>query len=409
MERIPGALPAVVVMLCLVGATTVVPAAGSHEPGHGNVSNASQVVPVPASGANTTNVLLPDSESSTGFVRPELGMADALSIQQSEFQGRLQRYTFDEQLDEDDSGDLYLDLALDSVESRAGTLQEEARSAHGAYVNDSLSRRQYVARLARIHTEVTALRGIVTRVANASEAYPNGSERASRTRYLRLQLATISGPVRERIATRLVGDADVDRVYVAASNRSLMLTTIGDDAFLQETTRVDNTDGTEFGQPTDLQAAFDRVTTLYPWAANNSSPSVVSMGTNAYRAQFNHSHGSLHTYLDGTTGGVFREIQHKRLADLPTGIAARDTRSGLMLRAHRTYPGGPLKVTLSNATGAPRNGRIRIDGTLVGTTTNGTLWTVSPDSEFAVTASHESTDDNLLVIIRPIEPGEGEG
>ena len=76
---------------------------------------------------------------------------------------------------------------------------------------------------------------------------------------------------------------------------------------------------------------------------------------------------------------------------------------------NRTYPGGPLRVRLTQAeTGDPVDANVTIgrdggESRLVGATgDDGELWTVSPGSRFTVTAIRGNSV--VLVTISPSEP-----
>jgi hypothetical protein len=118
-----------------------------------------------------------------------------------------------------------------------------------------------------------------------------------------------------------------------------------------------------------------------------------------YSVTVKHPHGSFSAYLDGGTEKIFKEVQQKRLTGdtpLPTGPSVTNSSENLTVTVNRTYAGGPLRVELTNETGAPVSGEVRIDGELVGrTNADGLLWTLSPADRFEVTASYDFRTVNL--------------
>jgi hypothetical protein len=150
-----------------------------------------------------------------------------------------------------------------------------------------------------------------------------------------------------------------------------------------------------------LPKAQDRVFEAYPWAAENPVGGYETnpYGSNIYSVLIKHSHGTLVTYFDGGTEKVFKEIQRKQLTgenSLPPGPGVVNSSDNATLTVNRTYPGGPLRVQLTNETGAPLQGQVTVAGEPVGrTNAEGVLWTLGPTEQFAVTATHEDATVNV--------------
>jgi hypothetical protein len=195
-------------------------------------------------------------------------------------------------------------------------------------------------------------------------------------------------------------------VYVETADTGIVLSTMIGGTYVRETLRIDRRDQSASGSMTLLEAQ-NKVFEAYPWAAENPGGIETNpYGSNIHSVSIEHSHGTLVTYVDGGTKEVFKEVQYKRLTgknSLPPGPGVQntttssfDTSENVTLTVNRTYPGGPLRVKLTNETGAPLQGHITVAGEPVGrTNSNGVLWTLGPAEQFRVSATYEDTTVNV--------------
>lgn len=358
---------------------------------------------------NTTDVLLLNRTERSEFVATDVDLSTALSIQRDGLGGRLSAYALERNvsgLNATARRDALL-AALDRAQRRVDALRATQNRVRGAYVNGTTTATRYLQTLAVLDSRAGEVARFLVTVRTLAAETENVSMRQTdripaRLSYLRMQLALVQGPVRDRVAKVLQGNASETRVFVAASANGSTLTMIRDGTYVHEATRLDRFDGAAFNASRDIAAAFNHSFDLYPWATNDSAPLVSSLGTDVYRVKVPHPQSRTIAYFDGSSGPVFREVQYKNVSRLPATSNVTRVRDGVVLRATPVYPGGPMKVTLETTNGEPLKGDIRIGGTYVGTSTNGTLWTLGGQGEFVVTA--DVGDTQIPLIVRARDP-----
>jgi len=160
-----------------------------------------------------------------------------------------------------------------------------------------------------------------------------------------------------------------------------------------------------------FDAAEKRFGELYPWASSHKQRiSMGALGPDVYVVELTHTHGTVQAALDASTGQVFKEVQTKTLANTPADPSLTTTDNNTTVSISRAYAGGPLRVTVTNETGAPLAAAVTVNGTAVGATDDtGTLWSISPAGDFNVTA--ETDTARIRVLVTPTEttvqpPGE---
>jgi len=220
---------------------------------------------------------------------------------------------------------------------------------------------------------------------------------------------------RENLRASLVGTRDTKRYLVQTNGDGLVLA--GADGSRQTYTREAFVDD-QFQQrgsdrfDGDFGAALDYVNELYPWAGtpgNQRGPDsdIDSMLESIYQVSITHRHGELLTYLDGSNGEVFMEVQDKRLSRLPIASTVSETNATADRRveANLTHVTGPMELTVRDTTtGEPVDARISVDGQFVGETgDDGKLWTIQPSEAVDI----EATDDDGSVAFSVIHDTSG--
>ena len=168
-----------------------------------------------------------------------------------------------------------------------------------------------------------------------------------------------------------------------------MLSTVDDGAYYREAYLPGERNNTTASELAGIQDVIDRVQTSYPWAWNHSSSTTSDGDRRAgiYAFTLYHDQGVLTTYLNQTSGQVFAEDQRLELSSVPTATPVTGRNDDLRLRVNRTYPTGPLELSLSTVDGDPADGQVTIGNQSVGATgSDGRLWTVAPRENLTVVA-----------------------
>ncbi|WP_256685124.1 DUF7096 domain-containing protein [Halococcus qingdaonensis] len=404
---------ALVVVVCcclLAGAAVAVPSAGDRQ--HAR----------PATPATNTSEYLtigPNTAESSGYQRATLDVSGTLALDTRGLDGRYRQLVLDERFAATDSTAkrrAMLQTNADRIESRIDGLQRQQSTAVREYNNGTSTAREFVIELAHIHTAAGRLGVAAGRVADRARSIPgstiDGQPAVSWARNRGVELGPLRGPVRESIATTLRGQNTVPLdastapdleaaqtapderlealdLYVATSNEGVVLATVDDGRHSREAYLPSERANESAGSLTDITAALDRVADRYPWAWNNSVSRDASGDRRAgvYRFTLFYDHGRLTTNLDSRSGAVFSEQQRNRLSAMPTTDPLRRTSGGLRLIVNRTYPTGPVELSLADRAGDPVDGRITIANHSIGRTgTDGSLWAVAPRNSATVVA-----------------------
>jgi hypothetical protein len=306
--------------------------------------------------------------------------------------------------------------AADRIDERIAALKSRSERAHDRYNADRISARTYLRELAVIDRSAEELRDAVDLLSTYSSAVgePVSPDRIPGQK---ARLLPLEGPVRSRALAAMTGESPPTRVYVATSEEGVVLATIEREAFVQRYIREAYVPGARqpggidrfaqgFSQSEAPARAQDRAAELYPWTFENKlgssrtyigSPYLPEVGV--YPVIVEHPQapnldGDLRIFLDGTTRDVFREIQYKDLSRVPTRFASGNTSDGIRLRVNRTRSGGPMLVSVTDAsTGDPLSATVRVDGEPVGSTdTDGERWVVAPRTSAEVTVTRGDTN-----------------
>jgi phage FluMu protein gp41 len=403
-------LAAVVCCCLLAGAAVAVPSAGDGQ---------SARPAVPATNTSAYLTITPDALETASYRRASLDVSGTLTLDTRRLEGQYRQLVLDERFAATESTAkrrAMLRASAARIESRIDELLQRQSAAVGRYNNGTISVREFVIELARIDTAAGRLGAAADRVADRARSIPgssiNGQPATSWARNRRVELGPLRGPVRERIATTLRGQntAPLDAsaapsiegveslpderlealdLYVATTSEGVVLATVDEGRHFREAYLPTERANTSAGALTGITAALDRVAERYPWTWNNSASRDASGDRRAgvYRFTLFYDHGRLTTYLDRRSGEVFAEQQRNRLSGVPTADPIRRTSGDLHLTINRTYPTGPLELSLTNRAGEPVDGRITIANHSVGRTgMDGSLWTVAPRNAATVTA-----------------------
>lgn len=364
--------------------------------------------PVVGTSEQSTHVLLLTEADAAAYDRPRASVTETLESGHATLGTDLRLATVEQRLDAADNRSARREIlqnATDEAAEHVAELRARAASAGDAYRSGELAAAEYVRTVGTIHAEASSLSRMLGRTASGGSLYTHAisdsfSDIGTRVYQLRAQLATVQGPVRERVAEVVHGDRDQIRVHVTVGN-GVMLSTMDDGQYVRETVRPDNVEETLGG---DFADASTVIQSKYPWLSNNSrSPSIIeTRGGYAFYYRANYGHGQITAYIDTTTEKVYVERHQQTLAQLPADVEGRDTANNVTLSTSRTYVGGPLLVRATDEAGEPLDTTVSLNGTSVGETgDDGRLWVLSPAGEYSVTTVHEGATLEVNVTARP--------
>lgn len=318
--------------------------------------------------------------SGEGYVVVDLGAA--IDSDSSRLETRYEDHRFDvrmETADSDADRRAIIREEADDLSAAVAQLRERERSAYMAYYEGERSERDLLAELAVIHTNAVVLEGSVATLGEYTAATP-GVSLDSELETMAVETRTLQGPVRERVAAMMRGEADPTRVYVETDGQGIVLAAIDGDRFHREAHRIDHRDSEADTQYSSLGQSEDRIAELYPTIFPEARWSYSEIGHSTHRGTATYDRGSLTVFLDTGTGDVYREFRTLRLDRVDTTTVTSETNGGITATVSGTAPGGPATVTLTDAqTNAPVSGEVTLDGRTVGETNDdGELWFVAP-------------------------------
>jgi len=366
-------------------------------------------------GRNTTAYLAisPVDVERSGFGPASIDAGGAASLDRAELEGRhsylslVESFTTAETTTE---REVAVELALARLDGRVTALERREAAAQTAFNGGDMTARTYLRELAAVDTRADGLSRSLTQLYEFVDSMREPPVSPTRIAEQKARLVGLRGPVRDRVADAMRGEAEPVRVFVETSDTAVVLSTVTGSEFNRQYVREaylpaardpGGTDQFRTARGYDLEAARQRASELYPWTFENAGPTSTGLRTGepylyragVYSVTLDHPHGTagqgdLVTYLDGATGEVFREVQFKDLSEVPTAEPRANSSEGLSIEVNRTRAGGPVSVLVrSNDTGDPVAATVSIDGEVVGPTgQDGRLWTVAPREAFTVTA-----------------------
>lgn len=393
----PRIVPVLAVALLLLSAP--VAAALSAPPTHGPSAQPAQpasLAPTDVTPENTTNVLLLDEVGASNVTEASTDLTAELDVQQRALRSQFRNYTVQERFRKAETRDDRRAVLLDATEQVAETtsrLHEREQAARTAYVTGSISAERYLTTLGYLRERARNQQRLLDTVDRLSRP---GSPVRDRTKHLESRLAPFLGPVRGHVASVVRGNAHPRPLYLAASRNGVVLSTFerAGGVFVREAVRTDRLDDE---QPTEAMTTNvvenEIMAASYPWLMNETTGinTMVPRGDDAWQVALDHPHGHVATWIDASTRQVYHETQRTFLEYYPAGPTEQHLEGDLLVTINRTYAGGPLQVTLTNRTGAPLDGEVRINGEPVGRTgSDGTTWTLGRPGTYDVTVVHDS-------------------
>lgn len=299
--------------------------------------------------------------------------------------------------------------AFETIERRTERLHEREQEAIRAYGAGEVTPRAFLIELARIDARANALddrRARLVETANEDETVEIDRGRVAS---VERRIGALTGPVRAHARDVLQGRNATNRFFVATGPDSLVLSTITDGTYVREAFRGDRYNP---GSSTDIdpETALDIAAQSYPvlWELRQDNTDVVGSDGN-YIVRIPHERGELRAFVDGESRSVYKEFQTRSLASFEHTKTTTATRDGFELSANYTYPGGPVQLRLIHAESeTPVDANVTLsengqESELLGRSgIGGTLWTLSPQGEYTITAIRGN--DVVVLTIPPIDP-----
>lgn len=301
-----------------------------------------------------------------------------------------------------------LRVAANRVEARIDAVVDRERRARQRFVDGEISTRAYLRELAIVSATAHRLDDQVGLLSQLDTQTPGSPLAERRLATMRGHLLPLYGPARQLIRGAMTGDVESVRISVAAGSGGFVLAAVSPTSgqYIREAVVHSARDPDAADRYEQPARTLSRVGALYPWTFNASqglSIAAILPDAGVYRVRLPYDHGVLEAYLDGGTDQVYYEVQRKDLTRLPTHGTMQTTESGLVLTVNRTQPGGPLQVTVRDALDRePVDAAVAIDGTPLGRTgPDGSLWTVTPPSQFTVTVGNGDGNASLFLTPSP--------
>lgn len=352
--------------------------------------------------ANTTSYLqVPEQRlERTGYADVTVDAPGALAIDGDQLRVHMVVQQFEHRFNDSTTADnrtAAVQAAIRDFETIVADARERQQNAFEAYNRGDIRAQELFRTLARVDaTAQTVKSGAdrVSEVANSPLDYSLGGDIETRIANLDASLTTLrghldNGHLRKAFRDIVTGAVGGDlSVYVETGQQDIVLGTIIGNTYLRESFIGPAHDPTTAGNESE---ANTRIQELYTWAFRPGNYVFISDltrigNTSVYEVTVTHRQGRFDIYFDWNTGYVYREAQAKRLSDVAPLTRQTTVNGTLELRINATHETGPMAVSLvDNATGAPVNGTVFVDGEAVGTTgPDGHLWTVDSRGQTVV-------------------------
>lgn len=355
------------------------------------------LTPVVGTSPNTSRVLRLDGQEAAAFDTGDVSVTNALQASTGNVETTMQLHAVETKLgviDSDEARSQELHNATRRMAARLDALQDRETTARTQYRTGAIGANEYLTVLGEVNRRATHVATALDRLEGLAADDP-----AVRDQIADMQASTYwyTGPISTELGAAVVGEGATQPVYVAAAEQGMVISALRDGTYVRQAIRTDARDQAVGG--VNFDAAQDRIPTLYPWAWENSTGvSIRSIGQDVFRFQLSHSHGAVDSLLDTSSGNVYREAQTKSVDRLPTQVGYTLTANNTTMVVSETYAGGPLQVAVQNASGAPLDATVSVNGTEVGVTgEDGNVWALSPAGTYNVTA--RTQDEELRVAV----------
>ena len=294
--------------------------------------------------------------------------------------------------------------AINEIEQDEVSLNSRQRAAIDAHAAGEISDRELLDELATIGTvarEYDARLDVLDDLAADTEDFSS----PNRLDELQVQLQVYEGPVRDHALATTRGVTGGGDIHVASTEGAVVLATIDGDEYVREAFRTDrwNRAGGTIGS----EDAINVTSASYPETTALREPDAFGAGS-VQRVTVSHETGELRTFVSGGNDQVFVEHQRIALDAFPDSEPRSTTADGFNATVDRTYPGGPVRVTVlddEERTPVPDvTVTMSVDGgdsEAIGITDgDGVVWTLSPMESYRITV----VDEPRVAVIDGVTP-----
>lgn len=371
-----------------------------------------QTDPASAHGGNLTLRVLstpPDVEPRTASHRRGINLGTSLGLAVGSSDAALRTETAVQRVEAAETNaerQRRILAAINEVEQGEVSLDSRQTAAMNAHASGELTDRELLDELVRVAALAREYDGRLDVLSELAEE-TDGFSTPDRVSTLQVRLQVYDGPVRRVALETVRGDRTRTEIHVRSSPNALVLATVVDGQYVRESLRRDRWDrgGDDIGSETAINATV----ASYPETTDLREPDALGAGA-VQRITVDHDFGSLRTFVSGGTERVFLEHQRMALATFPDSTPVSTTEDGFNVTVNRTYPGGPVTVTVLDAdTGDPLEGITVTKSaggspseTIGSTDEDGVVRTLSPADPYRITV----VDEPRVAVIDDIAPIE---
>ncbi len=345
-------------------------------------------------------LVLGTNETETGEERVGPDLGTYLDGSTNDLEMKHGEYVFDERMSEANSEAEERAVIREEVsrlDDEVSSLRDREETVYDEYIDGEIDEREAVTELVRNHQRAVALEASIEELESEAQLV-SGIGIGEDLEILQVQATAIQGPVREHVVEVHQGKATGSLVHIEADETGVVLSTVDDTDYLREAHRPDHrsldTDEDDY-ELVSLGDGEQRLEELYPRMLENARLNVGDGQYQTITGSVAHASHSATIYLDQGTAGVYKEDQTLRLSAVETVVGETEAEDGYELELNRTYPGGPMKATLTDSAGEPvDDAEITVGGTSVGATDEGERWFVAPHGSTTVVAA---VDENATV------------
>jgi hypothetical protein len=372
----------------------------------GNTSGVTASRPITTADNQTTRVLiLPPAEiQRNGTADAVSDASTALRFRDQRLDARLETITLNRSIETAESQldrEEIIRTELSRAETRTSALRQQERTLFRSHNNGSITSRELLVGLARIDARAEQLVARIDALEVAADdidQFSIGSDASAAIEDLR----AIQGPIRDRVGQTLRAGADATTVYVETTDAGVAMSMLDGGRYYRTAylPGVRNPDAQDGGLVVDdirprMQELYPREADLGRIEATHPGTGDTLRGTVVRLNQSEESNDEVvfrvTAYFDRGSKQMYKEEVVRTLRTVRSPQQVTSTREGLQLQVNRTYPGGPMLVSLRDTqTDEVVDGDVTINGFNVGRTgDDGRLWVLSRRGTFTVTATYD--------------------
>jgi len=320
------------------------------------------------------------------FVVQTPNLANSISIDRKIISSEFSKYIVSEGIslaNGDEGKREILFQAATEVEIESAEIIGRFREIQDRWKSGWIGSDEFTRELILISTEAEALGDLLDHIEKEAENVPQ-MELRGRIMMLKEELIPFEGPVRGHLIDVTRGESQIGSIYIAASERGMVLATIKNGKYLREAYVWDQE---SLSGGISLDEAISRTATLYPIAYNpevSQQTGIMGKGR-GYQIEIGFESGSLTSYLDGGTRNVFYEIQERKLGVVESKSKVEFRGDGTKVVIERGFVGGPLKVEVyDDSTGNTAPAMMLIGTSREEKINRGGTWILAPNENVKI-------------------------